>query len=417
MKKKLSTYLKPALVSFLTILFLWGCLDTKVSEPAAGISVEEAKQWFTSKYLRNANSRQNAESDVYRKVYWDNAFKYNYEGLKAESEIVVVPIVYARADAPSGFKQLWIYKNSTGETIHRIVEYVYDDSEKTRFKSFKKFSGLMIFRDWDDNFLGGLVLKNNKFVAGISDLQSGTPEKGYVKKKNAREGYYVCGNNTHCVPSYTYVVGYGEGYWHMDCIDIYECVWVDVIGTSPPPTTAPYYPPSSGGSSSTGDFSFKTEFIHSACTGMAKMLSIQAHEGREVAGFITQDDNIVIAPTNGHTWYTSAIRQSYVDVNNNTILVFFAENGKWYVQASPAFGNWKYEVKATIHTHPPGPDRNIPSPLDNAMAASYNNEQATHGTYQLNHFFINFTHIGQFNSSGLVNLTPNQCTIYVGNYP
>jgi hypothetical protein len=260
-----------------------------------------------------------------------------------------------------------------------------------------------------------LVLKNNKFTAGISELQRGTFEKGFVNKKNARDGYYICGNNLYCVPSYTYVVGYGPGYWHMDCIDNYQCVWIDAIDTTPPPPGNPYYPPSGGDSSSTGDYSYKTEFVESSCTGMAKMLNIQATEGREVVGFLTRDDNIIIAPTHGHTMFTSSINTSYEDSNGNTILVLFPENGSWYVQASPGFGNWKYEVKATLHTHPPGPDRNLASGFDMSMAASYNHQASIHNTYQLQHFFINNIHLGQFTPFGVTNLTPNQCNIYVGN--
>jgi len=404
--------MKKHIIFAISMLFLMvGCYDRQDESslsPDSDLSISEAELWFSKNYENTSSARLSSDKTIYKKAYWKNAYEHFYETEKGQSKIIVVPLVFQKAGVASDYKHLWVYKNKKGENTARIIEYVHENDNKEKFKSLKNFSGLMIVRNWDGDFLGGFNLKKDKIRSVISDLEYGTFSQKPQKNKKARVGANVCGLYEHCVVSYTYVVGYeNEGYWHTDCITEYNCVWVNVFD-SDPSAGGGFAPPAGAGNTNSDDYSFKFEVMDNECQAKGKMLQIQANEGREVEGYITSKGLVVIAPTAENTFYTSGFTTQYKDANGTTILSFqkLEEDGKFYIMSPAYSGNFKYEVVGTIHTHPAGNNQNTPSPIDLAMAQDYGN---------LDHYIINWSHIIKFNALGAESTEQNNCTIYVGN--
>ena len=212
------------------------------------LTLQEAKAWFEQNQLAPSNARVAGEPEIFSKVFWN--YSFNYKISKEASNFVVIPLTHRKPGDFLSSKQLWIYKNNKKQMTMNVVEYIFDRdvNRPDLTNSLLNFSGLMVIRDWNNNFLGGLVYKKNQVVGAASQLGvfKGNPPASApnTTRPNGRTALQTCVETQTCYYSYTYVPAYPQigGYWHMDCTVDYKCYFGDLLSV---PITGPIIPPGS----------------------------------------------------------------------------------------------------------------------------------------------------------------------------
>jgi hypothetical protein len=315
-------------------------------------------------------------------VHWEYAFEHTFKNNKSEQNLIVVPISHIFEKDYKGLKHLWIYKNRNGENTMRVVEYQFDDLKKNKDNSLKKFTGVMMVKDFENNSIGGFVFKNNKIVGAISE-----PSKNNNLKNGKVKGS-SCGEVTNC-SWVTVGGGYDDSnyntYW--SCYTDYQCFWIETFdaayeGSDSGNPWLPNYNEGGGGSSGNNFGEFETtnggpysySYKYSECDGFSSMWNRAFAESREMLGFITSNGHVIITPSAGYSMWEAAVENYYTNQNGNTILSFYAENGAWKVQLfSPNGSLGIYTITGIVHTHPfPGPGYETKvSPADFSVANTY----------------------------------------------
>lgn len=322
------------------------------------LSIGDAKAWFEQTHIKNA--RKGEKDTIFdRRINWDYAFDYQFSPTQ---KIVALPIVHhKKGDTPSGYKQLWIYKDKSGSNRAVIAEYVWQFDRKNKSELLnRKFSGYVLFRDWDNNLLGGFSIKNDKIIAGVTEFSL---LKDVKSKKNGRLNNTTCYWAPNCRTAYVGAVYEGQEILVsvLDCSNInYVCVYTESLGINTG-TTPPHWIPISAAPNSISLFpnDFKYEIIPNKCSGYARMWQIGYRDNspiltKEVGGFLTNDNQVIIAPTFQNNATTTSFSYQYkdnqgrviLDINieqKNILVVDWSTNTPTYQQ---------YGIKGMIHTHP-----------------------------------------------------------------
>lgn len=323
------------------LLFLIGVISCKKDwEPVSipkneDITIQGAKSWFDD-VMKSAKL---SGDDIERQVFWKYAYESKMDKNK-KNTVVIVPITQVRrGKIVSGLQQLWVYKNKNKETTMRIVEFLYDTNiprEQLGNYSFKNFTGAMLIREWNDDILGGIAYENGKPVAGLMDIgEIIDGKKQPVKKtKNGRASATYCFTVEQCYNGSTYAMG-GTYYWTV-CYNSLDCIWSFAYDQNQePPSDSSGYGDSSGGSAigSEGLITYFKRFSehNSPCDGFNQALAAQAAEGKEMLGFITADNKIIVMPNDPnepHKFRYTLGSVSY-DIIKRPIVATYEESGGW----------------------------------------------------------------------------------------
>lgn len=402
------------------LLFLVGVISCKkdldpVSIPKNdNITIDEAKSWFDD-VMKSAKLSGN---DVERQVYW----KYAYESKmdkKKKNALVIVPISQVRRGKILGIQQLWVYKNKNKENTMRIVEFLYDTNipkEQLGNYSFKNFTGAMLIREWNDDILGGIAYKNGNPVAGLMDIgEIIDGKKQPVKKpKNGRASASDCFTIEKCYNGSTYAMG-NTYYWTV-CYDSLECIWNFAYDQDQqPPGYGDGYGDSGGAATgSTGDIItyYKRLSVHnSPCDGFNQAISAQSAENKEMNGFITTDNKIIVMPNdkNSQKEVHYVLGEITYDLIGRPLINVTQINGVWnaiiyYYSGSNYLASTSqasYDIKAFFHTHPIEPGTiGWDQPSDN-------DKQSASNFPELSHYIIHDNGIIKFNGNGETNRKNN----------
>jgi hypothetical protein len=402
------------------------------------LTVESARDWFENNFSKDGLLDKNL-TGLNREVFWQYAFEHKnkYDGRK--NNIVAVPISHFEKGNYSGFKQLWIYKNSkNNKPIARVIEYIRDTKQYMKNPTgLDNFTGIMMVRDWDNNLLAGLQIENN-VVKGIItkfniDLKvkegNSTTFKSIVSEtiggssaKNARPAWDQsdswCGTYTRCnnwsIDFMTYVV---HGY---SCVNDYGCffnanlldpAFSGVVVDLPTPGTyalvgagvtpiLPFGPPNS---TSMG-------YQPSSCSGYAMMLQRQDANNKETNGFITTNGQIFMFPYQSNTSHSSYWPDQVFDSQGRVVFNWFQDpaTDKFYCsyidwnQSYPG-NTMTWEIAATVHTHPiveGSTGEDDPSPDDKNFASDKTN---------LTHYIINRNNIIRYTATQKTIVGANNC--------
>ncbi|MCU0354138.1 MAG: hypothetical protein MUD08_10440 [Cytophagales bacterium] len=163
--------------------------------------------------------------------------------------------------------------------------------------------------------------------------------------------------------------------------------------------------------------------VYSVCDGYAAMLRIQSQENREVVGWVTADGRLFIMPLTDGSW-TNTVDRSLTsniisDVQGRVIVsVTQAQSsdlpnrlpGMWYLDYTTFDSNGNpmtttHVISHHVHTHPAGPNQNIPSTFDEDFAGASGNEFAP----GIPKYILNNTNLIKYNRNGAENSQPNNC--------
>ena len=132
------------------------------------------------------------------------------------------------------------------------------------------------------------------------------------------------------------------------------------------------------------------------CAGYKEMLRIQTKEGKEVVGWLTSDGKVIIAPLSDRNASGQVTGTNTVDRSITSNQVYDAQGrmliavgqaqagdlpgrlpGMWYLDyysydATGFATTSTHLISGHVHTHPPGPDQNIPSGFDKAFFSNLN---------------------------------------------
>ena len=367
-----------------------------VLNESGDLSVENAKYWFEGT-LKNARTGDN-DKFLLREAVWDLALEYKFN---TGSEVIVVPLSHILKDEKSGYKEAWFYKTKKNKIDMMITEYIGSWDNRNKFQNIRKnFSGLQIFRNWENEFLGGFVSENGKIMSAITEMN----KQKMKSKKNARSGAeLVCGTFQTC----NYFSYYGwipsTGYISptttvlTGCSMEYNCYFVDMSGinqspvpvntsgsggTNAPPTPIPdpdllLYDPAK---------SVKTFFTK--CEGFSFVRGLANWYKKEIHGVGTTDGQIIVLPSINNTPVTTAWYNTYTNVEVDKTNV---NSSNWGTVAldldlkkitiySNATGQVILEktIDYTFHTHPcsiggPLVFGDDPSQADINFASQYQN--------------------------------------------
>jgi hypothetical protein len=375
------------------------------------LSIGAAKAWFEQTHIKNA---RNGEKDTTfdRRINWDDAFDYQFSPTQ---KIVALPIFHQKkGDTPSGYKQLWIYKDKFGSNRAVIAEYVWQFDKKDKNELLnRKFSGYMLFRDWDNNLLGGFSIKNDKILGGITEFSL---PKDVKSKKNKRLNNYTCYWAPNCRTAYVGAVYEGQEILVsiLDCSNVnYVCVYSESLGFNTGPTAPHWIPVSTGGSSPITLFpnDFKYETIPNKCSGYERMWQIGYRDNspmltKEVSGFLTSDNQVIVAPTFANNATTAHFSNIYHDSQGRIIINFDEEMGRIWVFNHTNNTAQEYSVKGLIHTHPYCNGSFFGAPYLDDQPSDQDYKAANQAFYsRFEHYIISCSNIIKFDGTGPQSVT------------
>jgi hypothetical protein len=337
-------------------LMLLGCqpnspLETQDPTPSDDeLSIAEAKAWFTNYLASPANARTSADDKfVNRKADWDNAYNYN---LTKKQKMVVVPISHYKRGATPGYKQLWVYKNKFGKNTMRVVEYVFASPTTNKAQTIRDFTGYLLLKDWDDTFLGGFEMKNNRFVGALSKQNAGGRTSGFL-----------CGDWLSCrLVTVGHVNDPSGGNTYLSCTSDYYCIWTSVSEQTDAPISGSQSDPGGGSvafpqdpTPPEHDWKYTPTVFDTKCSGLWEMVVHTAREGIEVSAVYTKEGKLIIFPTQHNSQGLSTFDPVYKDSNNKRVVLTFLEEKKGIMTVrviSPNGTEEVYTATETIHTHP-----------------------------------------------------------------
>ena len=166
----------------------------------------------------------------------------------------------------------------------------------------------------------------------------------------------------------------------------------------------------------------RSEIYDNQCAGLKAMWDYSYRWNdpfatKELNGFITTNGKVIILPSYDNSPSNCSWKGSYADEQGREIVRVTTDNGLTYVitknyNSDGTLSSNEYIAASTIHTHPfSGPDvlhpgtvwdTYNPGPNDIGFVNSPDNSN-------LNHFILTNEKIIQYNSSGVLNTTPNTC--------
>ncbi len=170
----------------------------------------DLKTWFVNSVLQNKQGRLISQNNKKLTLYfdWNKSLKQKRND---KSEGIIVPIfefedasideskfkkvekiAYSFRKFPRSTKVLYLNKDLKGKNTHQIITYI-----PIKGATLADYSGYTLFSDIKGDFLGGVVVKNNKVVGNITDTK---------KQKNLRVN---CGSWETVEWSYWYIDGEG----------------------------------------------------------------------------------------------------------------------------------------------------------------------------------------------------------------
>jgi hypothetical protein len=190
-------------VSIFLIVLLDSCNQINISEILVfndELTVESARHWFEESFESNdPQARVSGDDETRKEVLWDLASK---QKVNKKDEAIIVSIIYQQKDDYWSLKHLWVYEDKQKKKNARILEYIYDTSKpKHRFQSLKNFTGVMVLRDGNGKFMGGLKITENKIEGLVTELKTDkkTEAINLNPSKNGRIGS-VCPYVQICKP-------------------------------------------------------------------------------------------------------------------------------------------------------------------------------------------------------------------------
>lgn len=384
------------------------------------LSVESAREWFETNG-DTKNLRMSGEDDFRKEVFWGLASK---QKLNKQDNAVIVPIIHQKKGDYVTFKHLWIYDDKEKKRMARVVEYIYDtQNPKNRIQGLKNFTGLMIFREWDGTFLGGLKIENNKMSGVIGEISVGkkTERLNPNTLKNGRVASTICSWFQYCLN--WRIDLFGGSVHGTTCSTEFQCYWLATNGIDPaftgnvidiPTIPAGVYGTATGSSDWPVGPPTATNFgfAENRCQGFGIMLDAQSSQDKEISGAITSDGKFIIFPTQNNTKYNVSFSFPYNSPDGNIMVN--------YIQGNPDAGDPRndnkysnddvsievidkiqrtailYRITAFIHSHPieSGYDYDNPSDGDRNQAAQFPSK--------IKNYIINQNKLIEFNTSGLV---------------
>jgi hypothetical protein len=371
-------------VIFLLTFFLNSCdvkeLDKTPSEVSSKVSVLEAKVWFNQKFS-NANSRS-ASNDkfVLRSVVWELAQERNIGPLA----ILVVPLIHFKKDKKDGYKEGWFYKDRNNNTTFRVVEYLTSWDKKNRHENIRtNFTGLMLIRDWDNNFIGGFELKDQKVVTAISEF-NGEKRKVVTSKKARIQSGQVCVLSETCSYNNFYVIVHGIAgevtTEFVGCTYDISCYWSETLDTGFIIVTAIMSgQPNSSTIYDSYDPAVNVLMSGDFCAIQKRVQELSRFLMREMNGIMTTDGLFIVLPSSGNHLTDSEWSEVYSNVliggiPHMAILDLFNKTLTTYPSGYSGVTN-VFNIASTFHSHPcPYGDiifPSTPSPTDYSFAQSY----------------------------------------------
>jgi hypothetical protein len=349
---------------------------------------------------------------------------------KLSDEAVIVPIIKQKKGDITTLKHLWIYNDKQKNKTSRVFEYIYDTKlPKNRIQNLKNFTGVIVIREWNGKFLGGLKINNNNIESVISEINyNGKKEKLELPKSpNARTTTCIEWQNCR-----NWTISFGtvsvEG---TGCITEFYCYWISTNGIDPAFTgiliDIPTIPSSvySNTTGSNGDWptspptSTNFGFAPSLCEGLNIMLQAQTQQNKEIQGAITTDGKVIMFPTARNTQHSVDFSFPYTAPDGQIMMNIVYGNpdpadpqndGKYqdddigieivdYQKGKIIY----YKITGIIHSHPieSGYDYNNPSPTDKAQASTW--------PAKIQNFIINNNKLIEYNSSGIKNSQNKPC--------
>lgn len=378
--------MKKLLIAFLFILAFIACQEDGENSSVSpeSITIESAKEWLSS---NTSGARIGSTTILNDDLYWEDAIVEKMKGEKKD-KVVVVPVLFSRDSKLTTLKQIWIYDNNRGVRTARIFEYVYET--KNDFKNnLKNFSGVLVVRDLDGKFLGGLKIKKNHIEGLISEITTENGKKEVIQpKKEARTNVFLCGPAVVCR---NWTISAGMVSWTgSNCDADYQCWWGNTNELDPaftgyiidiPAITDPPAAPSGDpveqlpGPNSYG-------YANDICRGYLMMLQAQREQNVEIAGAVTKMGQVFMFPTKGNDPHNYTVSDMYTKGDGQIIMRVFVGNpdaadpmndGKYkegtaYVEMYnyQTGKNMNWEVEGFVHTHPieSGYDYHNPSQKD-----------------------------------------------------
>jgi hypothetical protein len=417
---------------FTTILILNSCNFNSELIDSNDITIESAQQWFENSYSKNA--RINNDEDVRKEYFWNLASK---QKVNKTDEAIIIPIIHQRKGENWSLKHLWIYNNKKKEKEARIFEYIYDTKlPKDRLQGLKNFTGAMIIRDGEGEFLGGLKITNNKIEGVITELKSGkrTEKLNTNQIKGGRVGgFFSCGNFERCnYWSISAGVGANSVTWFgYSCIADWLCYWISTNGIDPAftgniiniPTIAASTPINAalggGGWPEGPPTSTSFGYAENTCRGYNIMLSAQAAQSKEIGGAITTEDRLIMFPTQANDQHNVNFTFPYTTPDGNITISLVNGNpdeadprndGKFQpddvgieIADRAKGGAIYYKITAIVHSHPieNGYDHNNPSPADKNNASQFPSK--------IKHYIVNNDNLIEYNANGVVTTVNRPC--------
>ncbi len=389
------------LFSFALVLMLivFSCNEDKSekNEVDPALTVNSAKEWFINHYEKG--SRPVVDSKLFRKANWEMAVEHKTMG----TTVIVVPTYFVGSDDHPSSKQLWIYKNSKGEMTQRIVQYIWPstdpevfDYKKRGIDQSKKFTGIILVKDWDNNFYGGYEVVENKKIRFISELDNNDK-----LKRNARPAATCVASVCRWITAYT--VGYPEAtFSYYSCYsDSFQCTdlmafEMDNGGGGFDPATLPYTLQS--------HLMYDWEKVGTdPCSFKRRMLQVQANSGVETVGLETTSGLFIMLPTYGNSATTSVTWNTFYRTDNTPIANVSYWQGAVWIDLYNALGTAVVESHQVVnhyHSHPNGTVL-APSPTDINFSTSTQNFT--------NFYIVHPSRFIKYNSTGTLSDVQNNC--------
>lgn len=377
--------------------FAIGCSNddsgTIPKETDGPISVESAKKYYDN-HLNN-----DKKWDSTRTVFWEYAkVRKLYEG----QDVVAIPVTQVTSSNKISIRQLWIYKTTSGSTTSMVVEYI---RENPHTPTLDNFTGLMIARDWDNNYKLGLTYKSGIITGAIKEIKS--DELEIDSKKLKTNAYAHCGPGIKCIPVRGAVpTAIPDQYWSWSCYEIFDCLWIEEAGMpSPPADIIASYSFSIGGSDLPGPdlYAFRFDKLQDKCAGMGTLFSRSDSKNMEHGAVITKTGKMIVLPTFGNTTTSMIWGPQRYDLNGRLITDIHVDNlGKYVIRlydysVNPANPHIEtHEIEGLVHTHPCGPsypDYNKPSSIDKSTASQFPG---------INHYIKHCFGVTKYNSDGVL---------------
>jgi hypothetical protein len=369
------------------------------------LTISSARKWFEEKELSKLREL-NVKDEEIIEINWKLASKQKVN--KLNDEAIIVPIIKQKKGDLVTLKHLWIYNDKQKNKIARVFEYIYDTKlPKNRIQNLKKFTGAMVFREWNGKFLGGLKINENSIESVISEINySGIKEKIELPKSpKDRTMNRTMNSTTNCITwdnCRNWTISFGSVAVNgTSCITEFYCYWISTNGIDPAFTgnliDIPTIPSSvySSTTGSNGDWptspptSTNFGFAPTLCEGLNIMLQAQSQQNKEIQGAITIDGKVIMFPTAQNTKNTVNFNFPYTATDGQIMMNIVYGNpdpadpqndGKYQDDDIGIeivdFSKGKiiyYKIAGIIHSHPieSGYDYNNPSPQDMSQASTW----------------------------------------------